>query len=252
LLFAEGAPPVADRIRAAARAGCEGVELWTWRDKPLDTIAEVVAETGVAIPLIVVQAQGRHTVEPADSPSFLAAVFESAQAASRIGCRALVTVSGKERPDASPEEQDDAIVAALRDAAPIVREHGIELLLEPLNRSDHPGVRLSTTPHGLDLVERVDRPEIRLLHDVYHSAVMGEQTATVLAGRGELVGHVHVADTPDRHQPGTGDIDWPLTIGALRGAGYRGFLGLEYLPTIESTDSMQALKRAIVDSTAGA
>jgi hydroxypyruvate isomerase len=245
VLFAEGGRPFADRVRAAAAAGCDGIEFWTWRDKPLDDIAAAAAETGLAVPMMIVEPQG-HLVDPARRPEFLEAVRESAAAAARIGCRALVAVSGNGRPQASVAEQDQAIVDALRAAAPIAGERGVKLLLEPLNTSrDHPGTYLSQTVLGLALVDRVDRPEVGLLYDVYHSVMMGEELAQVLDGRAGRIGHVHVADTDGRHEPGTGTIDWARTIAGLRGAGYHGFVGLEYLPTVDSAKSMHVLRDAI-------
>jgi hydroxypyruvate isomerase len=245
LLFAEAGRPVADRVRAAAAAGCDAIEFWTWRDKPLEDIADAAAETGVAVSMMIVEPPG-HLVDPARRPEFLQAMRESAAAAARIGCQAVVAVSGNARQGASNADQDQAIVDGLRDAAPIAGEHGVRLLFEPLNTNrDHPGTYVSRTELALDLVEHVDRPGVGLLYDVYHSVMMGEEPARVLEGRGEWIGHVHVADTNGRHEPGTGTIDWAQTIAVLRGVGYRGFVGLEYVPTVESAKSMHVLRDAI-------
>lgn len=60
---------------------------------------------------------------------------------------------------------------------------------------------------------------------------------------GRLVGHVHVTDVPGRHEPGTGTIDWPLQLSALRSAGYSGALGLEYRPARDTWSSLQLIRR---------
>jgi hydroxypyruvate isomerase len=250
LLFTEHERPFVERVRAAAAAGCDGVEFWSWQDKPLDELADVVVETGVAVAMMVVD-PFVDLVDARRSTEFVEAVRGSALAAKRIGCRALVAVSGKALADVPAAEQNEAIVRSLRAAAPVAGEHGVTLLLEPLNtRIDHPGMYLSSTSLGLDLVERIDRPEVRLLYDVYHSVVMGEEPAEVLHGRGDLVGHVHVADTNGRHEPGTGSIGWDRTISVLLDAGYRGFVGMEYSPTVDSADSMRLLN-SVVSSNAG-
>jgi hydroxypyruvate isomerase len=248
MLFTEADRPFVDRVRAAAEAGCEGIEFWSWRDKPLDALADAIAETGVAVPMMVVDPFFA-LVDAGRLAEFVEAVRGSAVAARRIGCRALVAVSGNALSGIDAADQNEAIVGCLRAAAPVAGEHGIKLLLEPLNtRIDHPGTYLSSTSLGLDLVERVDRPEVRLLYDVYHSVVMGEDPAEVLRDRGELLGHVHVADTNGRHEPGTGSIDWDRTIAVLLDAGYRGFIGMEYRPTVDSADSMQLLRDALGSS----
>jgi hydroxypyruvate isomerase len=245
MLFTEADRSFVERVRAAAAAGCEGIEFWSWRDKPLDALADAVAETGVGVPMMVVE-PFIELVDAGRLPEFVEAVRGSAVAARRIGCQALVAVSGNALPGVDAADQNEAIVRSLRAAGPVAGDHGIKLLLEPLNtRVDHAGTYLSSTSLGLDLVEQVDRPQVRLLYDVYHSVVMDEDPAEVLHGRGELLGHVHVADTNGRHEPGTGSIDWDRTIGALLDAGYRGFVGMEYRPTVDSAASMNLLRETI-------
>jgi hydroxypyruvate isomerase len=73
---------------------------------------------------------------------------------------------------------------------------------------------------------------------------MGEDPGAPIAGKGELVGHVHVADT-GRHEPGTGDIDWPTVLRRLEEAGYPGYVGLEYRPTGQTRASLAHLERAM-------
>jgi hydroxypyruvate isomerase len=92
-------------------------------------------------------------------------------------------------------------------------------------------------------VREVNHPAVRLLYDLYHSMVMGEEPEHVLAGSGHLVGHVHIADVPGRHEPGTGTIDWPRQLAALRSAGYSGAIGLEYIPTRATESSLELIRR---------
>ena len=90
----------------------------------------------------------------------------------------------------------------------------------------------------VDLVEAVNSPNLRLLYDVWHSAVMGEDMAEVLAGRMHLVAHVQVADLDDRNEPGTGKLDWAKVMQVLRDLGYSGAIGLEYFPTLPMDQSL--------------
>lgn len=116
------------------------------------------------------------------------------------------------------------------------------LALEPLNSLvDHPGCFLSSTTEGLDIIDEVGRPEIRLLYNLYHSAVMGEDIAKVLSNRLDRVAHCHLADTPDRHEPGSGSLDWRACIAWLETNGYTGSIGLEYQPTGDTAESLKAV-----------
>jgi len=153
-------------------------------------------------------------------------------------------VSGDARPGVERSRQRDAITEALLRAAPIASKAGVRLLLEPLNtRVDHPGYFLDSTAEALEVINDVDDPAVRLLYDLYHSIVMGEDPQQVLAGSGHLVGHVHVADVPGRHEPGTGTIDWPLQLAALRSAEYSGAIGLEYKPSRDTESSLDLIRQ---------
>jgi hydroxypyruvate isomerase len=242
MLFKAEHDAIDDRIRAAHGAGLDAVEFWSWRNKDLPGVEAALRET--SLPLAAFSAEPRCAiVDAATHAAFLDAVRESVAAAKRLGAPTLIVLAGDELKDRSRGEQHNAIVAALRQAAPIAEAAGVVLALEPLNtRVDHAGYFLSSTAEGLDIVETVGNPAVRLLYDVYHSAVMGERPAEVLAGRGHLVGHVHVADTPGRHEPGSGSIDWPGCIAALRAAAYAGPIGLEYRPTGDTAATLRTTR----------
>ena len=70
----------------------------------------------------------------------------------------------------------------------------------------------------------------------------GEDPATELANAGDLVDYVQIADSPGRGQPGSGAINWPASLAVLRSAGYTGPIGLEYFPTVESAESLRAIR----------
>lgn len=244
-LFAAEHPTFTDRIRAAKEAGLEAVEFHLWREKPLTEIRQTLEETGVKLASFVVEPR-RSIVDPAQHGEFLAAVRDSLIAAKEAGAPALVVASGFTRPDVPRQNHFDAAVTALRQAATLAEEAGILLLLEPLNdRVEHPGMYLVSTTEGLDMVETVSSPNLRLLYDMYHSTVMGEDPAQVLAGRFHLVGHVQVADVPGRHQPGSGTIDWPRYIGILRDLGYQGAIGLEYKPTGPTLEGLTQARKTL-------
>ena len=82
---------------------------------------------------------------------------------------------------------------------------------------------------------------MKIVYDIYHSAVMGEEIADVLAGRLDRVAHVHLADAPGRHEPGSGTMDWQRRVDWLAANGYTGMVGLEYMPTKETVASLETL-----------
>jgi hydroxypyruvate isomerase len=176
----------------------------------------------------------------------LTAVRESVAVAKRLKVPAVVLASGPILAEVPRAVHHEAIVANLRAAAPLAQDAGVTLILEPLNtRVDHPGLYLDSTVEGLDIIEEVGHPGVKLLYDMYHSTAMGESPDEVLDNRAHLVGHVQVADSPGRREPGSGSIDWPQYMRTLKAKGYTGPIGLEYRPTAGSLDSIQLTYKSL-------
>lgn len=233
------------RLRAAKAAGLDLAEFHLWRDKPIDALAQALAETGMRLTGVCVDPR-RSIVDPAEREEMVAAVRETIVATARLGRPNLIVASGFRIEGLSEEEHFANAVAALRAAADLAEAAGVTLLLEPLNTRLFAAMYLVSTRLGLDLVEAVNSPNLRLLYDVWHSAVMGEDMAEVLAGRIHLVAHVQVADMPDRNEPGTGSLDWSAVVQILQDLGYSGAIGLEYFPTLPMDQSL-ALTRQKLD-----
>jgi hydroxypyruvate isomerase len=230
LLFAAEHPSFPDRIRAAKAAGLDAVEFWRYSNNDLDAIEAALAETGLPLAGILCEPVAPLT-NPEAHAGFLEGVRASLAVAQRLGAPMLIAQAGDDQPGVARAAQHAAIVKVLKEAAKILEGTGVVLALEPLNdRVDHPGYYLTSTEEGLDIVDEVSRPEVRLLYDIYHSAVMGERIEDVLKGRLDRVVQVHLADAPGRHEPGTGAMDYQDRLKWLTAQGYDGLVGLEYKP----------------------
>ena len=225
------------RLCAAKAAGFDLAEFHLWRDKPIDALADALASTGMRLTSLCVDPR-RSIVDPAERDAMVTAVKETIAATAKPGKPALIVASGFRVEGMSEDEHFANAVTALRAAADAAEEAGVMLLLEPLNTQLFATMYLVSTRLGLDLVEAVNSPNLRLLYDVWHSAVMGEDMAEVLAGKIHLVAHVQVADMPARNEPGTGSVDWAKVTQTLRDLGYSGAIGLEYFPTMPMEQSL--------------
>jgi hydroxypyruvate isomerase len=240
-LFAAEAPDFADRIRLAKQAGLDGVEFWLWSNKDVDAIQAALDETGIAITGFVAEPMVPLT-DPARHDEFLEGLKKSIAVAQRLGAPVLIAQAGADLPGKTRAEQRQALTDCLRRAADILAGSGVTLAVEPLNTLvDHAGYFLPSTVEALDIIDDVGRPEIKILYDIYHSAVMSEDIATVLDGRLDRVAHAHLADTPGRHEPGSGALDWQARVGWLEQNGYAGMVGLEYKPTKDTVASLAAV-----------
>nr|WP_246448023.1 TIM barrel protein [Novosphingobium flavum] len=237
-------PNLADRVRAAARAGFTAAEFHLWRDKDMAGIAAALDETGLALTGVCVDPR-RSIVDPAERRELAAAVQETIAATASLGKPPLIVASGFRVEGMSEEEHFANAVAALKEAAALAEQADVTLLLEPLNTRLFSAMYLVSTKLGLDLIDAVASPNLRLLYDVWHSAVMGEDMAEVLTGRIHLVAHVQVADMDERNEPGTGTLDWPRVMQTLRDLGYQGGIGLEYFPTLPIDQSHAKAREAL-------
>ncbi|MBB3612980.1 TIM barrel protein [Rhizobium sp. BK602] len=240
-LFARDGDDVADRIRLAREAGLSAVEFWRWTNKDVDALAAAAAQTGMAISALVAEPMIALT-NPANKEAWLDGLQASVKVARRLGAPVLIAQAGDEQPGFSRAEQRVALISALAAGADILEGSGVRLGLEPLNTLvDHAGYYLSSTTEGLDIVDAVGRPEIGIVYDIYHSAVMGERTEEVVAGRVDRIVHLHVADHPGRNEPGSGEIDLAARLNWLFAQGYEGRVGLEYRPKSGDAEAVRAV-----------
>ena len=124
----------------------------------------------------------------------------------------------------------------------IAEEAGIELVLEPVNtRHDHPGALLDRTEEAIYIAQKVASPNFKILYDIYHSSVEGENVVEMLTKHKNLIGYVQLADAPGRGEPGSGKIDWKPIMAAVA-ANYPGVVGLEYYPTQDTSKSIEYIK----------
>jgi hydroxypyruvate isomerase len=229
-LFADEAADFPDRIRLAHKAGFDAFEFWHWKSKDIGKIEAAMRETGMGLASFVAEPMISLT-DPANHAAFLEGLRRSVEMAQRLGAKTLIAQAGDDRAGISRAEQRAALTECLVKASEILRGSGVTLGLEPLNtRIDHVGYFLGSTVEGLDIIDVVSSPNVKIVYDIYHSAVMDERTERVLAGRVDRIAHVHVADHPGRNQPGTGVIDLREWLNWIFANGYDGYAGLEYRP----------------------
>jgi hydroxypyruvate isomerase len=229
--FTEAGDAIEDRIAAAAAAGFSKVELFLLKGRDLRAIKNALDTYHVEL-VSTVADYVTQLVDQATHDSFCTTFRESAAAAKELGCRNVVVTSGRGVPWLKRPVQLSIFADALRKIVPIAEELDVIILLESANtRHDHPGVLCSTTADSVAVADMLNHPRVRLLYDLYHSVVEGEDPAAAIALAMPRLAHVQIADAPGRGEPGSGSIDWPAALALLESAGYRGLIGVECQPT---------------------
>ena len=227
MLFTDESPDPAQRIRLAAAAGFRAVEFWLWSNKDLDAVQTALRATGLTVAGFVAEPMVSLN-DPANHARFLAALPASVATAQALGAPFLYIQGGSTLPGVPVADQVQALVTVLTAAADLLHGTGVTLLLEPV--SDARDGFLTHAAQGLPIVAAVNRPEVRLLYDLYHATVAGEPLAPTVGDQIGLIGHVHVADHPGRGAPGTGTLTLDADLAWLRAQGYSGLFGMEYHP----------------------
>ncbi|MCE5283705.1 MAG: TIM barrel protein, partial [Deltaproteobacteria bacterium] len=145
-------------------------------------------------------------------------------------CRLVNCLAGKTPAAAPSEKVRRTLVENLRFAAAALEREGVRLLIEPLNPLDVPGFYLFGTRDAFKLIEEVGHPNLWLQYDVYHMQIVEGNIMRTIQANISRIAHIQIADNPGRHEPGTGEINYPNILSFLDQLGYDGWIGCEFKP----------------------
>jgi hydroxypyruvate isomerase len=240
ILFKEA--PFLERFGRAKRAGFSAVEFWWPAGEDLDDVEAAVRDAGLEVALFNfdagdMPAGDRGLIgDPDRQDQFRENVPLALELAHRLGCRKLNALAGQEIPGMSREEQLDLARENVAWAAGRAAEYGVEVLVEAVNTFENGPYLLYTTRDAANFLRSVGAANVKIQYDFYHMQRMeGNLSVNVREHIGDI-GHVQVADSPARGEPGTGEIHYPYVLGVLEELGYDGYVGLEYNPSTGRTE----------------
>jgi len=241
--------PFLDRIKIAKDQGFDAIEFWNWDNKDMPAIKKTAQAAGIDIATFQSN-RGGTLIHPDHRENFVSGIKESLDMANQMDCSSMFILTdelGDDRsvkfqfPELDEEEKYTNVLEGLKEIAPLAEGAGVTLVLEPLNNLvDHAGYWLKHADVGFEIIRKIDSPNIKLLFDIYHQQVTEGNIIERLIGNLDVIGHVHVADVPGRHEPGTGELNFGVILDKLQKAGYDRFVGLEFEPTVESKDAAAA------------
>ena len=234
MLFTE--LPFLDRFAAAREAGFTAVEFLFPYAYPAAQIGALLRRHGLELVL--------HNLPPGDwdagdrglacdpqrSSAFRASVQQALAYATALGVPRVHCMAGIVPDGVSPQLARATYVDNLHYAAALFAPHGIDVLIEPINTYDMPGYFLTGSRQALDVIADCASPNLFLQYDVYHMQRMEGGLAGTLRAHLPMIKHVQVADTPGRHEPGSGEIAYGELFALLDALGYDGWIGCEYRP----------------------
>ncbi len=239
ILFKE--VPFLDRFGRARDAGFSAVEFWWPSDVDLGEVEKAIKDTGLEVALFNFDAGDMAAGDrglagdPDREQQFRENVPVAVNLARSLGCTRMNALVGHDIPGMDRGEQFALARENVRFAAEKAAA-GVTVMVEALNTFENGPYLLYTTEQAVEFVKSVGRENVRVQHDFYHMQRMEGNLVANLREHIGMIGHVQIADSPARGEPGTGEIRYPFVLGELERLGYDGYVGLEYNPTTETTE----------------
>jgi hydroxypyruvate isomerase len=236
--------PFEQRLEKVAEAGYHAVELvgefkdWKKQDfagarrKKRELGIEFDGTTGVWQPLA--DASAREV--------FLKSLREFIPTMRELECTRLIMQTGNTIPGLSRNEMHANCIETLKRGGEIAAENNIELLIENIDPEENPKYFLTLSAEGFDIVRSVGNPRVKFLYDFFHEQIAAGNLIAKLEKNIDLVGLVHVADVPGRHDPGTGEIYYPNIFRKLGELGYSRYVAMEFMPKGEAVPALRAAR----------
>lgn len=239
-----------EKIRRVADLGFSNIEFWGYKDKDLEAIRNLKEDYSVQIVNFSGQRAG-DLIDAATHPVLLHEIEECVGVARALGTRMLMVLTNELEeggkvlhpclhiPDSEKHKNVVMGLKAIIQRVP----NDMTIVLEPLNTVlDHQGYYLASMAAAAEIVDEVGDPRLRVLCDFYHLALMGEDPVETVRRYAHYIGHIHIADYPGRHEPGTGRGAWHSVLAELQRKGYTGYVGFEFCPAGDTEASLRAVR----------
>ncbi|MES0031423.1 TIM barrel protein [Mesorhizobium sp. M0040] len=238
--------PIAWRVARLHEMGF-GIGLWNWPDHDL----EELEKTGATFTIMNGYLDGR-LADDERADILLKSALETAKVGKRLGVARLnlhgTGLGEGGIPIVKTDVETGPMWLKARDTlnriCDMAEAEDVTFTLENLNRLDHPGCPFGSTAAVLALVSSINRPQLRINLDLYHTQIGEGDIVRWCEKCLPFIGEVQVADNPGRCEPGTGEMNWRYIARALFDMGYRGPVGLEAFAQNDPEAALDAFRRA--------
>lgn len=248
--------PFLERIPLVAKAGFTFAEMWftdlTATASGMDAndpkqavkVRTAAAKAGVTMTNAVIGAPdgslGGGLTDAARRPEWLRRTDATLAYCREANIGAAIVCTGNLVKGLSRAQMRQNVLEGLKATTERAEKAGITLLLEVLNdKVDHAGYFLTSSDEGAALCREVNSPRLKLLFDCYHMQIMEGDLTSHIRKNLDVIGHIHSAGHPGRHELWLGETNYPFLVRQLESMGYRGVFALEYSPTLPSSESLR-------------
>jgi hydroxypyruvate isomerase len=240
--------PFEQRLAKVAEAGYTNVELVGEYSKwsAADFARANAARKSLGIKFDATAGLANGVSEPAAAGAFLEELRQALVPMETLSCPAMIVLSGNVVPALTREAQHQASIETLKRAAAMVEGRQIDgqpvrLLLECIHLEERPQYFLTRAAEAIEIVRAVDHPQVQFLYDIFHEQMTAGNLIEKLDKHIDVIGLIHIADVPGRHQPGSGEINYANIYRKLAQLNYRHMAAMEFKPI---GDEVSALREA--------
>ena len=244
--------PFEDRLAKVAEAGYSNVELVgeyaKWDDAEFARANAARQRYGIRFDATAGLKHG--VADPSTRDAFLSALHDALKPMETLECPAMIALSGNVVPGLSREEQHQSSIETLKRAAALVEGREIQgqpvrLLLECIDPEENPHYYLQSATEAIEIVRAVNHPQVQFLYDMFHEQIAEGNLIEKLDKNIDVIGLIHVADVPGRHEPGTGEINYANIFKKLVDLKYRRVVAMEFKPLGDAVASLRAAREMV-------
>ena len=234
-------------LEIVAEAGYQGVELTGQFQKwSSDETRRVMTKMrGLGLTFDMLSGVKAGFADPGGATEFMTQVTAQMKAAKELESPQINLKSGNRIDSLSRSAQHAASIENLKRAADLAAANQVQIVVEPIDPLENPNMYLTSVSEAFEIIRAVDSLQVRVLYDFYHEQRAYGNLIEKLEQNIDLVGLVHIADVPGRHEPGTGEIDYANIYRKLGQLKYNKFVTMEFYPT---QDPVATLKKARIDA----
>ena len=242
--------PFEQRLEKVAEAGYQAVELVkefeNWTDADFRRANSKKRSLGITFDATAGVWTG--TADPAARDKFVADLKNFLPIAEKLECPAIIVLSGNRVEGLSHDAHHEACIEALKRGADLAAKQKAALLLENIDQEENPKYYLTSVAEGFEIVRKVDNPNVKFLYDFYHEQIAEGNLIEKLEKNIDLVGLVHIADVPGRHEPGTGEINYANIFRKLAELKYDRYAAMEFEPAGDPVAALRSARELVMRS----
>ena len=248
--------PFEERLAKVVEAGYTNIELVGEYSKwgPADFDRANAARKKLGIRFDATAGLKNGVANPAQRDALMEELRKALTPMETLDCPAMIVLSGNVVPGMSRAEQHQSCIDTLKKAAALVEGKQIDgqsvrLLLECIDPEENPKYYLTSAAEGMEIVRAVNHPQVQFLYDLFHEQIAEGNLLEKLEKNIDVVGLIHVADVPGRHEPGTGEINYANIYRKLAQLNYKHVVAMEFKPKGEPVAALRAAKEMVAKST---